>query len=333
VPIGKSVPPSTGSLRVDAETAIILREAFHKIEALYRTDHHGLYDYVRAVAGKVARVDTFYVGLLQGSNRARFPYGYDSGTFDDPATHIYGPNGQTAWLLRRRQTYRFGYDNGAVLQVGVPCGDTSKQSADAVTVPLFRPANDGSGDQLFGMVSMHSYAPDSYDDNAVRAFEWLAGMIARVLNRETEDRDALRFLPAGEDTPNALTSDHVMEYLSNRIALLRTMAADALTAGEMTEPVKDQLAELIRTAEQTQSELIEMMLDVDEGPERRFTSLTGAQQGVAVLLVEGYDNDQLATERGISLNTVKSHLSTILRKYEMDSRAQVADDVRRYLAR
>jgi DNA-binding NarL/FixJ family response regulator len=76
-----------------------------------------------------------------------------------------------------------------------------------------------------------------------------------------------------------------------------------------------------------------MMLDVDEGPEERFTSLTRAQQGVALLLVEGYDNDQLATELGISLNTVKSHLSTILRKYELDSRAQVADDVRRYLAR
>jgi DNA-binding CsgD family transcriptional regulator len=331
VPSGKSDLPSPGSLRIDAGTAIILREAFHKIEALYRTDHHGLYDYVRAVAGKLARVDTFYVGLLQGSNRVRFPYGYDSGKFDDPATHIYGPNGQTAWLLKHRQTYRFAYDNGAVLKAGVPSGDTSKQSADAVTVPLFRQATDGS--QLFGMVSMHSYEPDSYDDNAVRAFEWLAGMIARVLNRETEDRNALRSLPAGEDTPNALTSDHVMEYLSSRIASLRTMAADALEAGEMAEPVKAQLAELIRAAEQTQSELIEMMLDVDEGPERRFTSLTGAQQGVAVLLVEGYDNDQLATELGISLNTVKSHLSTILRKYKLDSRAQVADDVRRYLAR
>jgi hypothetical protein len=46
----------------------------------------------------------------------------------------------------------------------------SRQSADAVTVPLFR-KGDGTGDQLFGMVSMHSYEPDSYDDNAVRAFE------------------------------------------------------------------------------------------------------------------------------------------------------------------
>ena len=324
MPIGKP----EGALRLDAETAIILREAFHKMEALDRADHHGLYDYVRGVACKLARVDTFYVGFLQGSNRVRYPYGYDGGKFDDPATHTYGPNGQTAWLLKHRQTYRFAYDDGAVLNAGVPCGDTSKQSADAVTVPLFR-----HGGQLHGMISMQSYQPDSYDDNAVRAFEWLAEMVARVLNREVEDRDALRLLPAGDDTPDVLTSDHVMEYLSNRIASLRTTAAEALEAGEMAEAVRVHLEALIRSAEQTQSELIEMMLDVDEGPERRFTALTPAQQGVALLLVEGYDNDQLATELGISLNTVKSHLSTILRKYELDSRAQVADDVRRYLAR
>ncbi|RZU19935.1 DNA-binding NarL/FixJ family response regulator [Kribbella rubisoli] len=323
MPIGKS----EGVLRIDAETAIILREAYHKIEALNRSDHHGLYDYVRAVACKLARVDTFYIGFLQGSNRVRYPYGYDSGKFDDPATHTYGPNGQTAWLLKHQQTYRFAYDNGMVLNAGVPCGDTSKQSADAVTVPLFR-----QNGQLLGMISMQSYQPDSYDDNAVRAFEWLAETVARVVAREDEDRQALRLLPAGEDTPNVLTSDHVMEYLSNQIALLRMMAADAMDAGEMDAAVEERLAGLIRTAERTQSELIEMMLDVDEGPERRFISLTRAQQGVAILLVEGYDNDQLATELGVSPNTVKSHLSTILRKYELDSRAQVADDVRRYLA-
>jgi DNA-binding NarL/FixJ family response regulator len=324
MPIGKA----DGALRIDAETAIILREAFHKIEALDRTDHHGLYDYVRGVACKLARVDTFFIGFLHGSNRVRYPYGYDSGKFDDPTTHIYGPNGQTAWLLKHRQTYRFAYDNGLVLNAGVPCGDTSKQSADAVTVPLFR-----QNGQLLGMISMQSYQPHSYDDNAVRAFEWLAEMVARVLSREDEDRQALRLLPAGEDTPNVLTSDHVLEYLSNRISALRTTAEEALDAGEMAESVRIHLEDLIRSAEQTQSELIEMMLDVDEGPERRFTSLTRAQQGVALLLIEGYDNDQLATELGISLNTVKSHLSTILHKYEMDSRVQVADDVRRYLAR
>ena len=86
----KAVP-----LRVDAETAIILREAYHKIEALFRADHYGLYDYVRVVAGKIARVDAFFVGFLQGSSRVRYPYAYDEGRYVDPDTHIFGPNGQT----------------------------------------------------------------------------------------------------------------------------------------------------------------------------------------------------------------------------------------------
>ncbi|WIX91321.1 hypothetical protein [Amycolatopsis sp. DG1A-15b] len=54
--------------------------------------------------------------------------------------HSFGANGPTAWLLKHRQTYRFSYDNGAVLNAGVSFGDVHRRSADAVTVPLFRPA-------------------------------------------------------------------------------------------------------------------------------------------------------------------------------------------------
>ncbi|NEA37486.1 LuxR C-terminal-related transcriptional regulator [Streptomyces sp. SID13031] len=320
-------------LRVDAETAIILREAYHKIESLYRGDHYGLYDYVRAVAGKIATVDSFYVGFLHGTNRVRYPYGYDSGRYDDPATHIFGPNGQTAWLLKQRQTYRFAYDNGAVLHAGIPTGDLSRESEDAVTVPIFRPAKDGR-DQLFGMLSMHSYTPNSYDDNAVRAFEWLCAVVERVLTREDEDKDALRRLPAGDESPNLLTSDHVMEYIGHRVAALREIAIEAMDEPDVADsPVAGHLRRLIRATEEMQSELMEMMLATDQAPELRFATLTKAQQGVAVLLADGLDNDQLAAELGISLNTVKTHLSAILRKYGMANRAQVADDVRKYLAR
>lgn len=320
-------------LRVDAETAIILREAYHKIQSLYRGDHYGLYDYVRAVAGKIARVDTFYVGFLHGTNRVRYPYGYDSGRYLDPDTHNFGPNGQTAWLLKHRQTYRLAYDNGAVLRSGIPIGDVSRASADAVTVPIFR-AGDGGTDRLFGMLSMHSYEPNSYDDNAVRAFEWLSALVARVLTREGEDAEALRRLPAGDEGPELLTSDHVMEYLGHQIASLRAIAVEAMAEPEAAgATIQGHLGRLVRATEQIQSELMEMMLDTDEGPERRYTSLTKAQQGVAVLLVDGLDNDQLAAELGISLNTVKTHLSAILKKYGMVNRAQIADDVRKYLAR
>ncbi len=319
-------------LRVDAETAIILREAYHKIQSLYRGDHYALYDYVRAVAGKIAHVDTFYVGFLHGANRIRYPYGYETGQYIDPDTHNFGPHGQTAWIMKHRQTYRFAYDNGSVLRSGVPFGDVARPSADAVTVPIFR-SGDGGSEVLFGMVSMHSYQPKSYDDNAIRAFEWLCGVVARVLTREGEDAEALRRLPAGEG-PDLLTSDRVMEYLGHQIASLRAIAVEALaepnTAGSAIEV---HLNRLVRATEQIQSELVEMMLETDDGPEHRYASLTRAQQGVAVLLVDDLDNDQLAAELGISLNTVKTHLSAILKKYGMANRAQVADDVRKYLAR
>ncbi|TDD29016.1 LuxR family transcriptional regulator [Kribbella turkmenica] len=318
-------------LRVDPETAIILREAYHKIEALFRADHYGLYDYVRVVAGKIARVDTFFVGFLQGTSRVRYPYAYDAGRYVDPDTHIFGPNGQTAWLLKHRQTYRYAYDQGAVLHAGVPIGDVGRRSEDAVTVPIFRPGKDGPG-QLFGMLSMQSYVPDSYDDNVVRAFEWLSGVVERVLTREGEDREALRRLPAGDVGPNVLTSDHVMEYLAHRVGSIREIAVEAMSESEVTAVVQSHLTRIIDATEHIQSELIEMLMDTDEGPERRFLSLTKAQQGVAVRLVDGLDNDQLSAELGISLNTVKTHLSAILRKYGMANRAQVADDVRRYLA-
>ncbi|TDW66203.1 helix-turn-helix transcriptional regulator [Kribbella pratensis] len=319
-------------LRVDAETAIILREAYHKIEALFRSDHYGLYDYVRVVAGKVARVDAFFVGFLQGSNRVRYPYGYDKGHFVSPDSHNFGPNGQTAWLVKHRQTYRFAYDNGFALHAGIPVGDVGRRSEDVVTVPIFRPSKDGP-DQLFGLLSMQSYEPKSYDDNAIRAFEWLCAVVERVLTREGEDREALRRLPAGDVGPNLLTSDHVMEYLTHRVASIREIAAEAENEPDLTAGVRTYLDRIIDATEHIQSELIEMLMETDEGPERRFTSLTKAQQAVAILLADGLDNDQLAAELGISLNTVKTHLSAILRKYGLRSRAQVSDDVRKYLAR
>jgi len=319
-------------LRVDAETAIILREAYHKIEALFRADHYGLYDYVRVVAGKIARVDAFFVGFLQGSSRVRYPYAHDDGRYVDPDTHIFGPNGQTAWLLKHRQTYRLAYDQGTALHAGVSIGDVGRRSEDAVTVPIFRPSKDGP-DQLFGMLSMQSYVPNSYDDNAIRAFEWLCGVVERVLTREGEDRYALRRLPAGDIGPNLLTSDHVMEYLAHRVGSIREIAVEAMHEADVTAAVQSHLTRIVDATEHIQSELIEMLMDTDEGPERRYASLTKAQQGVAVRLVDGLDNDQLAAELGISLNTVKTHLSAILRKYGMANRAQIADDVRRYLAR
>ena len=327
-PDGSSRPPR---LRVDAETTLVLREAFHKIDANYRNDHYGLYDYARAVMSKIVALDHFYIGFFHGANRVRYPYGYDGGMYTDPASHIYGPHGQAAWLLKHRQTYRMQYDNGAALNAGVASGDTSRASADAVTTPLFR--RRGDEPVVFGMMSMQSYRPDTFDDNSVRAFEWLAELVARVLTKEAEDLDALRRLPADvEDAPQPVTADHIVELLSSRVADVRQRAQDALAAPDPAS-AREALHRIVTDCQQLQSDLVELTLDIDQGPEERFRSLTAAEQGVAVLLGGNLPNDEIARELGVSTHTVKTHVRNILGKYRMSGRAAVAEDVRKHLAR
>lgn len=330
MPSAESGKPSR--LRVDAETTLILREAFHKIDANYRNDHYGLYDYARAVMSKIVPLDHFYIGFFHGANRVRYPYGYDSGTYSNPASHIYGPHGQAAWLLKHRQTYRMQYDNGAALNAGVASGDTSRASADAVTTPLFR--RDRTGEPaVFGMMSMQSYRPETFDDNSVRAFEWLADLVARVLTKEAEDLDALRRLPAGVgDSPQLVTADHIVEFLSSRVADVRQRAQHALATPD-ADSMREVLQRIVTDCQQLQSDLVELTLNIDNGPEERFRSLTAAEQGIAVLLGSDLPNDQIARELGISLHTVKTHVRNILAKYRMSGRAAVADDVRKHLAR
>jgi DNA-binding NarL/FixJ family response regulator len=324
-------PEPPARLRVDAETTLILREAFHKIDAYYRGDHYGLYDYARAVMSKIVPLDHFYIGFFHGANRVRYPYGYDGGMYTDPASHIYGPRGQAAWLLKHRQTYRMQYDSGAALNSGVASGDTSRASADAVTTPLFRRGRDGAP-AVFGMMSMQSYRPDTFDDNAVRAFEWLADLVARVLTKEAEDLDALRRLPADVgDAPQLVTADHIVELLSSRVADVRQRAQDALAAPDAA--LREALQRIVTDCQQLQSDLVELTLDIDNGPEERFRSLTAAEQGVAVLLGSDLPNDGIARELGISPHTVKSHVRNILAKYRMAGRGAVAEDVRKHLAR
>jgi DNA-binding NarL/FixJ family response regulator len=252
--------------------------------------------------------------------------------YSDPASHTYGPHGQAAWLLKHRQTYRMQYDNGAALNAGVASGDTSRASADAVTTPLFR-RGPGSEPAVFGMMSMQSYQPNTFDDNSVRAFEWLADLVARVLSKEAEDLDALRRLPADVgDAPQLVTADHIVELLSSRVADVRQRAYDAL-ATPAPGPMREALQWIVTACQQLQSDLVELTLNIDNGPEERFRSLTAAEQGIAVLLSSDMQNEQIARELGVSSHTVKTHVRSILAKYRMSGRVAVAEDVRKHLAR
>lgn len=55
----------------------------------------------------------------------------------------------------------------------------------------------------------------------------------------------------------------------------------------------------------------------------RLDHLTAREREVAMLVSAGYSNAQLAAALFISLATVKDHMHSILRKTELDSRAQL----------
>jgi DNA-binding CsgD family transcriptional regulator len=317
--------------RISAETTAVLNEAYHKVTNQFRGNdfHYALYGYIRMVMCRITPLDNFFVGLLNGPDTVCYPYGWEGDEFSDPVLYRFTPRGQTAWLLRNKRTYRFAYDNGAALNAGVRCGDVTRASADAMTVPLLHP----SDRNLIGMMSAQSYTPHTFDQNAVRAFEWLADLVSLSLTRDRETRDLISQLDtAGDLTTHTLTSGYVLEYLSLRFSSMRTAAAKVL-ADEHAGP--DDLRVAVSTINEQcariQSELVEMSMRADSGPHDRFRTLTPVEQEIGVRLAKGASNQDLVDELGVSINTVKSHVRSILRKYAMSDRSQVAKDIRRHL--
>lgn len=64
--------------------------------------------------------------------------------------------------------------------------------------------------------------------------------------------------------------------------------------------------------------------------EDRPVTLTRTEVEVLRLLAKGYQNKEIAEEMFISINTVKSHVSSILRKLRVRNRAQAVRYVYKY---
>lgn len=56
---------------------------------------------------------------------------------------------------------------------------------------------------------------------------------------------------------------------------------------------------------------------------RRWNTLTPREQQVAALACLGYTNDEIATWLTISVNTVRTHMRSILDKYKVSSKAEL----------
>jgi DNA-binding NarL/FixJ family response regulator len=76
-------------------------------------------------------------------------------------------------------------------------------------------------------------------------------------------------------------------------------------------------------------QLIDHVADPAAGPRRkqartRLATLTDREREVAVAVGRGLSNAQISTELGMSVPTVKGHVSRLLTKLELNNRVQVA---------
>ncbi len=103
-----------------------------------------------------------------------------------------------------------------------------------------------------------------------------------------------------------------------------------LAAGAMSYLLKnvtaDELAKAIRDAASGRStlspEAARVLVKATRPVQQPYSSLTGREMEVLQLVVQGQSNQQIAAAMVISIATVKAHISNILSKLQVNSRAE-----------
>lgn len=305
----------------------ILRAAQKDLAHQVTVAHWDFYRAFRQWMARITRVDAFYIGLFHGMDRILVPYHFDGNDLDEePGSVPIVPGGMSEWVRDNRRTYRYSFDGGAVVQRTYPFGDVTKVSADVLTAPLFRAPSETL--DVIGVASIQTYAPNTYTEEDVAAFEWLCSVVARLLTREEEDRQSASVL----GDPGAVPPEAVISAVVRDLGLMRRRIDDILNRPAITDrEYRGALAHLGAETARLQAETAELVLHANRAAEARFRSLTRREREVALLLVKELSNAEIAAELHLSERTVKVHVGNILRKYAARQRASVIAELRRYL--
>lgn len=95
---------------------------------------------------------------------------------------------------------------------------------------------------------------------------------------------------------------------------------------EALEPRRKLVQEQERSLDEATYELLAHGLARDapaSRPRRYWPRLSPREQDVAALIFAGYNNPQIAYLLGVSLETVRTHVQRILRKFDMHSKAEL----------
>lgn len=312
----------------DAAVVAQLRRADRQLRMTDRGDNNSRYSICRTALAAIAPVDSFVVGFFDGDDRFACAYTYDNGRFLPPEVLHVGPHALSRWIRASRKTYTYRSDHGAMLRRTIPFGDHSQISKDAIVVPLVRPGDP----DVVGVMNLQTIQPDRYDEQAVRAAEWLAMALMTAIARDDSDLSALGLyaLYPELDTSTLRSDADFLVEVSLRIGSIHSAVIDfvELAGIEGTPALKSAAAELAQRCERVQTEIGELMRRHTAEPHAVLppgTMLTPRELEIAHLIADdGLTNANLAAELHISLKTVKTHVGSILRKLGATQRSEIA---------
>lgn len=309
-------------VRFSPRVARILQHADQVIRAQPAGDYSKVYDFLRATMGKIAPVDSFYVGLYRDDALLAFPYTFDGSECEAPGVHTFGERGLGAWLRREKRTYVYAMDNGRLLSMGHRFGDTSKIARDAIAVPLIEPV---ISSDVFGMASMQSYGAAVYSDETIRAFEWMCATLVVVLRRQREDLAHLRSVQAASAHNSG---SEVVDAILAVTERLETLRAEIAAIRALDHPDPDTVAARLDTLHALCTRLQDEVFAIVTAPATTalepLALLTTRERQVADLLGQRLTNNEIADALHISLRTVKSHVYSVMQKFGAQQRSEVA---------
>lgn len=305
-----------------------LRTADHRMRQAERGQQAVRYAVCRTTISALTRVDSFYIGYFRDEETFFIPYIYDHDKFLRPDVGRFSKQGVSHWVRSSRKPYRFADDNGALLNHAIPFGNVNERSQDAIVVPLI----DSEG-EVAGLMSIQSVQPKVYDDEVVRALDWLGRALMHSFARDVAEQDELDLYSIYPELDSSRLRDEVdlIAEVNIRVDRIHTAIADLST---MADRVGGDIAEATRNVralcERLQVEIGELVVRMREqqpttGDPGPAASLTEREAEIAELIaVEQLTNAELATRLHISEKTVKTHVGNVLRKLGVSQRSAIA---------
>lgn len=305
-----------------------LRAADRWLRASERDAHAARYAVCRTTISALTRVDSFYIGFFREEDTVFIPYIYDHDEFLRPNIGRYSKHGVSNWVRSSKRPYIYREDGGRRLTNAMPFGDTTEVSLDAMAVPLI----DAVSGEVTGLMSAQSLHPHVYDDEAVRALEWLGRALMHSFARDTAAQDKLDLYTIYPelDTSGVRDETDLIDAVSARVNRLHRQIRDL---AQLTTPVGGAIAEaaqaLQQLSEATQVEIGDLFgafaeaQGQDDAPDPA-AELTSREREIAELIArDGVSNADLARQLHISETTVKTHVGNVLRKLGVAQRAGI----------